>query len=121
MQLVLSIVFALLLVTGQTCWKTAVDKHAALFHGPVAAANVLAFVLSPLVLLGGCVYVVATGLYFFMLSRYNFSTVQAMAIPLSLLFSIAVAVSLFNERLAAVNYLGVILIAAGIVLVVMRS
>jgi drug/metabolite transporter (DMT)-like permease len=121
MRFVATIILAMLLVAAQTCWKLAVDGHTGLFaaHG-LSVSKVLGFVFAPFTLLGAALYVVATGLYMFLLSRYQFSFVQAMSIPLSLLFSVGVAAAFFHDHLSLVNVLGAAVIVAGIVLFTLR-
>ncbi|HSX34369.1 MAG TPA: hypothetical protein VLF62_01875 [Candidatus Saccharimonadales bacterium] len=120
MRYIATIALALLLVTAQTCWKLAVNGHTALFSGNVTFGKLLGFIFSPLTLLGMVLYVVATGLYMVLLSRYNFSFVQAMVIPLSLLFSLLVATTFFHDHLSVINMVGAAIIVAGIILFTLR-
>jgi len=120
MRYIATIVLALLLVTAQSCWKLAVNGHTALFAGNVTLGKLVSFVFSPLTLLGMVLYVVATGLYMVLLSRYNFSFVQAMVIPLSLVFSVSIATIFFHDHLSIVNIIGMAVIVVGIILFTLR-
>ncbi|HJQ09263.1 MAG TPA: hypothetical protein VJ836_07330 [Candidatus Saccharimonadales bacterium] len=120
MQYLFSIVFALLLVLAQSCWKLSVDAHKGVFDGTITIAKAIGFVFSPLTIFGVVVYVVATVCYMFMLSKYQFSMIQATAIPLSLIFSVMVATIFFHDHLTLVNLCGIALIAAGLVLLSLR-
>lgn len=120
MRYIATIVLALLLVTAQSCWKLAVSGHTALFAGNITFGKLVEFVFSPLTLLGMVLYVVATGLYMVLLSRYNFSFVQAMVIPLSLVFSVSIATIFFHDHLSVVNIIGMAVIVIGIILFTLR-
>ena len=121
MQYIFSIIFAGLLVTAQSCWKLSVGRNAELFSGHgFGLSKLLNFAFAPLTLAGILLYVIATGLYMYLLSKYQFSTVQAMVITLSLLLSVGIAVAFFGDRLGVVNFLGVGLIVVGIVLINVR-
>ncbi len=120
MKYPLSLLFAVLLVAAQSSWKVAVDSSKSPFHTDLTLHSVARFVFSPLVLLGMFIYALALLLYMYLLSKYQFSFIQSMAIPLSLIFSILVAVAFFNEHLILVNYAGLVLIVFGIVLITLR-
>ncbi len=118
MQYIIAVTLAALLVAGQACWRVASASHAALFAGHgITFSKVLGFVFSPLTLLGTVLYVVATVMYMFLLSRYHFSTIQGMLVALSLIFSVLIAVVFFHERLSMVNIAGMVLLLVGIWLV----
>lgn len=110
------IAFAALLVTAQATWKSGVGVHKELFEDRLSFSGVLSFVFSPHVIAGGFLYIVATGLYFYMLSKYEFSFIQALAIPLSLIFSLAVATVFFNETISLISMVGVLFIIIGILI-----
>lgn len=120
MQYLLSVIFAGLLVTAQTSWKLGVDNVGSPFKSDLTILSAIRFLFSPLVLAGMVLYIVATLLYMYLLSRYEFSLVQSLAIPLSLIFSIVVAVSFFDEHLTLVNYAGLLIVVVGLVLVSLR-
>ena len=121
MRYIGTIILAVVLVVAQSCWKLAVDHHASVFSGHgLTVSKVLGFVFTPLTLLGGVLYAVATALYMYLLSRYNFSFVQAMSLPLVLLFSVTVATVFFGDRLSLINFVGAAIIVVGIVLFTLR-
>ncbi|HSX16790.1 MAG TPA: hypothetical protein VLH86_01675 [Patescibacteria group bacterium] len=120
-QYVLGLFFAGLLVVAQSCWRTAVSSHTALFSGQgLTVSKVIAFAFAPLTLLGIVLYVLATALYMYMLSRYHFSAVQGIVLAFSLILSITIAVVFFHERLTLVNIIGVALLLGGITLLNLR-
>lgn len=104
-----------MLVAAQSCWKLAVNAEHSPFQNQLNASSIIKFALSPLVIAGLVIYAAATLLYMYLLSRYKFSLIQSLAIPLSLLFSIGVAVIFFGDHLTIINYIGLVFIVAGIV------
>jgi drug/metabolite transporter (DMT)-like permease len=117
MQYVLSFIFASLLVAAQSSWKVAVGAETSPFKHGFTLVSTLHFVFSPLVILGAVIYAVATALYMYLLSKYQFSHVQSLSIPLSLIVSIVAATVFFDDKLSIVNYFGLALVVTGIVLI----
>ena len=66
---------------------------------------------------GILLYAIATLLYLYLLSRYKFTIVQSLAIPLSLIFSIFVATTFFNDSLSVLNYTGLLAVLIGVLLI----
>lgn len=120
MQYLFTLLFATLLVIAQSSWKVFVDRHKELFSDGIQITKLIPALFSFYFLVGLIIYVVATLLYMYMLSRYSFSMVQGLAIPLTLIFSMVVAVVFFGDRLTVINITGIALIALGIVLLVLN-
>jgi len=120
MQYILSIIFAVLLVVAQSSWKHAVGAADTPFKTGFSLDSVVRFAVSPFVILGMLIYLAAIFLYMYLLSKYEFSFVQSIAIPLSLVFSMIVATALFGESLSLVNYVGLVVVVFGIVLITTR-
>lgn len=120
MQYILSLLFASLLVAAQSSWKVAVNSDGNPFNRTLSLISVIKFMFTPLVLMGIALYLMATLLYFYLLSKYRFSMVQSIAIPMSLIFSLMVATAFFGEQLSLINFIGLILVVAGIVLLTLR-
>jgi uncharacterized membrane protein len=120
MRYLLPMLFAAMLVVAQSCWKHAVGLAGSPFKDETSVYAVVRFVLSPWVIAGALLYVAGIGLYMHLLAKYEFSFVQALVIPLSLIFSIVIAVSFFGEQLSVLNYIGLVVIVAGIVLLTLR-
>lgn len=111
---ILSIIFASLLVLAQTSWKIGVDLTKT-SNATLGVKQVFSALLSLNFIFGAFIYVVATLLYLYLVSKYKFSTVQTLAIPLSLIFSILVSSTVFNEHITQKTILGVIIIVIGII------
>ena len=101
----------LLLVTGQTMWKAALNRH------PLRSASDILPLLTDPVMLGGCLlFGVATIVWFYALSRYDLSRIyplQSMAYVLGALSGILI----FKETMSSIQWIGVVLIVGGAVLV----
>jgi drug/metabolite transporter (DMT)-like permease len=67
--------------------------------------------------LGAGVYILATLLYFYMLSRLRFFSVQIAMTGLSIVFSMMLAVVLFHERPGIMNVAGAATVLLGIAMV----
>lgn len=114
----LSILFAALLVFAQSSWKIGVELTKS-SSGGTGFRQIFTTLISVNFVLGAFIYVLATLLYLYLVSRYQFSTVQTLAIPLSLIFSIIVAGVVFNEHITNWTIMGIIVIAVGIITAVM--
>ena len=106
--LTLSLIFAniILLVLGQTLWKLGLDKVGFSF----TLSGIIKTIFTPLVFLGLCVYIVATVIWFYVLSKTEIST----AYPLqSLCYVLAalVGIFVFRENVSAVKWIGLFMIS----------
>ncbi len=120
MQYFLSMVFASILVTAQSCWKLAADSTLSSSSDSLTIGSIARLALSAMFIIGALLYMIAVGIYMYLLSNYDFSLIQSMTIPLSLLVSIFVAVVFFNEKLYIANYIGLFFVTVGIVLLSRR-
>ncbi len=116
----LSIIFALLLVTAQSLWKVAVTHQETVATNAHILKKLSGLLTSPLFIVGAVIYVIATLLYFYLLSKYQYSFIQMLVIPLSLVFSITSARIFFSENLQLINYIGIAVIVIGIILVSLK-
>lgn len=66
---------------------------------------------------GAVIYIVATLIYFFMLSKLKFFSVQIAMTALSIIFSVALSIMVFGEKPTAINLIGAIIVLIGITLV----
>jgi drug/metabolite transporter (DMT)-like permease len=102
------------LVFGQTSWKIGMENlHV---HGNLIQ-KFIQFVFSPFILLGFVLYIVATVIWMYLLSKYPLSflyPLQSIAYVLSLL----VGLFLFKEQIPLTRWVGTAVILAGVYLVV---
>jgi multidrug transporter EmrE-like cation transporter len=109
---------ALLLVTAQATWGTAIKKQHVL-EGP-AGKIIGNLITSPRIWLGIIIYVGATVVYFLLLSKAKFFSVQVSMTAISILFSTLLAAMLFDEKITPLNLAGMILVLDGLPLVLSR-
>lgn len=99
-----------LLVTGQVLWKTGVNRIGAIsFH------NLWDLVLSPYIWAGIAIYGIATVIWMVILSRANLSTVYPMQ-SLAYVFGLIAGIILFQEKVPATGWIGLLLIVSGVIL-----
>lgn len=107
-----------LLVSAQAMWGTVIKNDHALKGslGNVA----LNLISNPKMWIGAFIYIVATLLYFFLLSKIRFFSVQIAMTGLSIIFSTFLAAWLFHEKLAVFNYIGALIVIVGVAFVVQK-
>lgn len=121
MTYVLSGIVALMLVAGQLLWKLGIERtEGGLSSSLLMSREVFSFIFSPFILGGFAVYILATVLYMYLLGRYDYSVIQSLVIPLSLIFAYIVAGLFFKERILTINIIGVAIIVVGVILAVKR-
>jgi len=109
---------ALLLVTAQAVWGTAIKQHHVL-EG--SASRILTnLITSPRIWLGAFIYVCATAVYFVLLSKVKFFSVQVSMTAISIIFSTILAALLFHERITPLNIAGMLAVLIGLPLVLAR-
>lgn len=106
---------ATLLVTAQAVWGSAI-KQQHLLEGSwrTIATNLIT---SPRIWLGGFIYICATGVYFLLLSKVKFFSVQVAMTAVSIILSTILSVVFFKEALTIVNIMGMLLVLLGLTLV----
>ncbi len=110
---------AVLIVSGQALWKSAVSdipEGAKLVSLPVISG----LLSSPKLILGVFVYGIATLLYIYFLGKYNYFQLQSIVVGSSLVLTLLFATVIFNERPSVVNIIGVGMIVLGSIFVVTR-
>ncbi|MCA9313415.1 hypothetical protein KDA08_03800 [Candidatus Saccharibacteria bacterium] len=122
MQIILSIIVGGLLVLGQSLWKFAIagsmdSGKAGLL---TTLKNPLGLLTQPLFLLGCVIYVIATVFYMYVISKYNYGVSYAMIVGCSTIFATTASTMIFHEKLNTINYVGVMVIILGIILVVKK-
>jgi drug/metabolite transporter (DMT)-like permease len=115
--LLLSLVCALFISTGQVLWKVAIDRNGGLVkQGISLVQNFWGLFTSPYMLIGLFVYLVATVLWMYLLGEYEYSYIYPM-ISLVYVFGFAYSKWLFREEINLYRWIGVALIIAGVVIV----
>ncbi|MCW2278840.1 EamA family transporter [Heliophilum fasciatum] len=101
----------ILLLSGQALWKIGLQKL-----GGFQLSNLLALCFSPWIMGGLVLYVIATGLWFAILSRVDFSLAYPLQ-SLSLVLGVFLAWTLFQETIPWTRWLGTVIIVVGCYLV----
>lgn len=112
-------VMALLLVTAQTLWASVIKSGNALQGSlPTIAVNLLA---NWKMWLGALIYILATLVYFYMLSKIRFFSVQIAMTALSIIFSTSLSIIAFNEKPSLLNIMGALIVLVGVALVIYKN
>ena len=121
MLYLLGILVAFLLVTGQALWKIGVGRaHLQLSAEYLFSSKVTGLIFSPYIIGGFAIYAIATLIYLGLLAKYQYSTVQGLVVPLSLIAAFIIARYAFHERLSVTNYIGLVVLVVGIFLATRR-
>jgi len=100
-----------LLVSGQTMWKYALNRH------PLrSGADILPLFTDPMMLGGIALFGIATIIWFYALSRFDLSRIyplQSMAYVLGAVSGVV----LFRETMSVAQWIGIVLILGGAFLV----
>lgn len=112
------LLIGLLLVSGQALWKAGIESTGLKVSGSLLfSSDLFRLLFSPYVLAGILIYLVATALYFYGLSKYEYSAIQSIVVAISLVLTFVIAKSIFGERLTAVNLVGLAALLVGTFLV----
>lgn len=115
------LIFSALLVVGQTFYKYAVERAA--FEptaGFIFSKKMLEFLTSWQFLAGLSAFVVASLISFWMLTKFQFTSIQAVTVPVVMGLSYIVGAWLFKDEISGLNLLGLGILAIGIVLASIR-
>lgn len=116
----LSIFTTFLITSGQVCWKVGFGKIGGFYVSEQSLfANAFRILSNPFILAGFAVYIVATGFFMYLLSKFDISLVIPIS-SVSFVFSLAAGFFIFNEAISATRIMGVFVIIAGILLVLRK-
>lgn len=116
-QIILAILVAFLLILGQSLWKSGLTAN--LNHE--GGFNIMSAVINTKVIAGVIVYVLATALYMYVITKYKYGTSYALIVAFSLIGATAASVLYFDEKITRLSLFGIILILLGVVLVVIKK
>lgn len=101
-----------MLTTGQTLWKVGLER----IGFSLSFSGIIKMIFNPFIFAGLAIYVIATILWFYILSNAELSTAYPMQ-SLCYIFAAIVGLVLFKENVSLVKWMGLILISAGALLV----
>jgi multidrug transporter EmrE-like cation transporter len=117
MLYIFGFIFSALLVVGQTFYKYASERAA---FEPTAAfifsRKMLDFLLSWQFLAGLSAFIIASLISFWMLTRFQFSSIQAVTVPVVMALSYIVGAWLFKDTITPLNMLGLVVLLVGVIL-----
>ena len=101
------------MVTGQTLWKVELDKYPSM-----GKENFFKILFSPSIISGLFVYVVATFLWFYIISiaKDKFSMVYPFG-SLAYVFGVIIAIIIFKETVPSTRWIGVGFIILGLIFI----
>lgn len=114
---ILAFLISTCLICGQSLWGGAV-KHIAPLGSNIPAGELLSkLIISQRFWFGAFFYAMGTILYFLLLSKVKFFSVQITMTGLAIIFSVAISYFFFKEQVSIYNGIGVVLVLSGIILV----
>ncbi len=112
MNYVLIFINVILLVSGQTLWKIGIEPiHLS------GIKSILYAMLSPWIVAGIGLYVIATVISIYLLKQLPLSVVYPMQ-SMAYVVAVIVAILVFHEHVSIIRWTGVIVILAGVALIV---
>lgn len=115
--ILLSVFTTFLITSGQVLWKIGLQKSGGFYIAEMGLIHNVFRVLSNIwVFSGFVVYIIATGFFMFLLSKYDISLVIPIS-SVSFIFSLVAGAFIFNEQISLMRFIGVIVIIIGILLV----
>ncbi len=115
MNYLLLFINIIMLVSGQVLWKIGVSK----MHLELSPKGIIEAILNPYILGGGIVYVFATVIWLYLLSRAELSKIYPLQ-SLCYIFGAVAGVIFFKECFTLNKAFGLILILAGAGLIVSK-
>jgi uncharacterized membrane protein len=115
MNYILLLINIFLLVLGQAIWKAGASK----LQFSLSVKGILAIFTNPYIISGGVVYVFATIIWIYLLSKQQLSDIYPLQ---SLCYVVAaiVGVTVFKESFSIVKVMGILLIVGGAFLVTIK-
>ena len=104
-----------LLITAQSIWAHAI-KNQHLLEGSLSKVFIN-LVTSTKIWAGVFLYIIATAVYFLVVSKGKFFHVQILLVSMSVIFAAIIAAVFFHETIAIYNIAGMILVLFGLILV----
>jgi drug/metabolite transporter (DMT)-like permease len=119
---IFGILFSLFIVAGNTLYKYAVDAAGFEISSDfLLSKKFLSFIFSWQLLGGLSLFIIGSGISFWMLTKFEFSAIQAVSVPVVMGLSFLVGQFLLHEEnLSLLNYLGLLIIVVGVVLAAHR-
>lgn len=109
------LVQVILLLIGQMLWKTEISKY-----GYLGADNFLKIILSPNIVIGILIYIIATVVWFYILSREAFNIVYPLQLSLAAIIGVLLSVFFLHENFTLPRFFGILCLVIGVFLIVKK-
>ena len=110
----LVVIEVILVVFGQILWKLGLENL-----GGIKLDNLWGIILSPYIIAGLALYIIATGLWFVILSKSEFSAVYPLQ-SLAYVLGVFAGLFIFKEYIPFTRWLGSAVIILGVYLVALK-
>ena len=108
----------LMIVLGQVLWKIGIEKIGDINGiGSLLSGQLTRIVFSPYIIAGVVSYGIATLVYMILLSKYEYTDLQAVVVSSSLIITFIAASALFSEKISYVNLIGLVFLICGVYLI----
>jgi len=115
--ILLSVFTTFLITSGQVLWKIGLQKSGGFYIAEQGLVNnVIRILTNEWVFSGFVVYIIATGFFMYLLSKYDISLVIPIS-SVSFIFSLIAGALIFHEHISALRLVGVLVIITGIFMV----
>lgn len=115
MNYLLLFINIIMLVSGQVLWKIGVSK----MHSQLSPKGIIEVIIDPYILGGGIIYVLATIIWLYLLSKSELSKIYPLQ-SLCYVFGAIAGMIIFKECFTLNKIFGLILILSGAVLIVSK-
>ncbi|MGA2262688.1 MAG: EamA family transporter [Acidobacteriota bacterium] len=114
---ILSTFTTLLITSGQVLWKLGLNRIGGFYLSEYGLfGNLFRILTNPFVIAGFVVYIIATGFFMFLLSKFDISLVIPIS-SVSFVFSLIAGAYIFHEQISLTRVTGVFVIITGILMV----
>lgn len=117
---ILAAIISASLATAQALWGSAVKAISAKIQSPGVIELIANMIQNWKFWAGAGLYVMSTGLYFMLLSKAKFFSVQITMTGVAAVMAILISTLVFQEKITLVNVAGIVLIFIGVYLIMQR-
>lgn len=118
MVYIFGLLVSLLIVTGQILWKSGLEASKFVFTAKALFSKEFLGILFSLNIIAGIIsYGLATVLFMALLSKFEYTSLQAVVVSSSLIFTFIAAAMIFGEKISLINLCGLAFLLIGVILV----
>lgn len=117
---ILAAIISASLATAQALWGSAVKTISNNIKNPGVVELVFQMLHTYKFWIGAVLYVFSTALYFVLLSKAKFFSVQITMTGVAAVMAILISTLVFQEKITVVNALGIVLIFVGVFLIMQK-